>query len=136
MIKAIEKLTRYIVCGRVTKRPIFEFISPDIHPNDACMVFPFEDDYSFGILQSAIHWAWFIAKCSTLTERFRYTSDTVFDTFPWPQTPTSTQIASVAEAARNLRTTRRANGRIESKPPRTLSTDRITGRQRPQSSPE
>lgn len=27
----------------------------------------------------------FTAKCSTLTERFRYTSDTVFDTFPWPQ---------------------------------------------------
>ena len=24
-------------------------------------------------------------KCSTLTERFRYTSDTVFDTFPWPE---------------------------------------------------
>ena len=49
------------------------------------MVFPFADDYSFGILQSGIHWAWFTAKCSTLTERFRYTSDTVFDTFPWPQ---------------------------------------------------
>ncbi len=48
-------------------------------------VFAFADDYSFGILQSGIHWAWFTAKCSTLTERFRYTSDTVFDTFPWPQ---------------------------------------------------
>ena len=48
MIRVIGKLTRYITCGRVTKRPIFEFISPGIHPNDACMVFPFEDDYSFG----------------------------------------------------------------------------------------
>ena len=36
-------------------------------------------------MQSGIHWSWFTAKCSTLTERFRYTSDTVFDTFPWPQ---------------------------------------------------
>jgi len=107
MINAIGRLGRYITCSRVTKRPIFEFISPTIHPNDACMVFPFEDDYSFGILQSGIHWSWFVAKCSTLTERFRYTSDTVFDTFPWPQTPTPAQVAGVAEAARSLRITRR-----------------------------
>lgn len=107
MIKAIGKLTRYIACGRVTKRPIFDFISPAVHPNDACMVFPFEDDYSFGILQSGIHWAWFVANCSTLTERFRYTSDTVFDTFPWPQTPSAAQVTDVAKAARRLRITRR-----------------------------
>ncbi len=85
LIQQISKLPRYVSCGQVTKRPIFEFISSDIRPNAACMVFPFADDYSFGILQSGIHWAWFTAKCSTLTERFRYTSDTVFDTFPWPQ---------------------------------------------------
>ena len=30
-------------------------------------------------------------KCSTLTERFRYTSDTVFDTFPWPQFASSSR---------------------------------------------
>ena len=85
MIQRIRQLQRFISCGQVTKRPIFEFISPDIRPNAACMVFPFADDYSFGILQSGIHWSWFTTKCSTLTERFRYTSDTVFDTFPWPQ---------------------------------------------------
>ena len=48
-------------------------------------VFSPADDYSFGILQSGIHWAWFMARCSTLKGDFRYTSDTVFDTFPWPQ---------------------------------------------------
>jgi hypothetical protein len=107
MIKAVKPLSRYIACGRVTKRPIFEFVSPDIHPNDACMVFPFEDDYSFGILQSAIHWEWFVAKCSTLKSDFRYTSDTVFDTFPWPQSPASTGVARVADASRKLRIVRR-----------------------------
>ncbi len=107
MIKSIRCLTRYIACGQVTKRPVFEFVSPEIRPNAACMVFPFEDDYSFGILQSGIHWAWFVAKCSTLKSDFRYTSDTVFDTFPWPQTPTSAQVARVADAARSLRITRR-----------------------------
>jgi len=114
MIKLISKLPRYISCGQVTKRPIFEFISSDIRPNAACMVFPFADDYSFGILQSGIHWAWFTAKCSTLTERFRYTSDTVFDTFPWPQSPTLKQTRDVADAAVALRKLRheimQANG--------------------------
>jgi len=38
--------------------------------------------------QSNAHWAWFIEKCSKLKFDFRYTSDTVFDTFPWPQTAT------------------------------------------------
>jgi hypothetical protein len=92
MVRAIERLSRYIVCGQVTKRPVFEFVCPDIRPNAACMVFPYDDDYSFGILQSAIHWVWFINRCSTLTERFRYTSNTVFDTFPWPQNPSEDAI--------------------------------------------
>ena len=38
---------------------------------------------------------------------FRYTSDTVFDTFPWPQTPTPKQLAEVAAAAVALRALRR-----------------------------
>ena len=133
MIKKITELPRYISCGQVTKRPIFEFISKDIRPNAACIVFPFADDYSFGILQSGIHWAWFKARCSTLKGDFRYTSDTVFDTFAWPQfemsredregsegkkkkrpSPPSSpsrdsleKIRAVAEAARALRALRR-----------------------------
>jgi hypothetical protein len=90
---AIAGMPRYIACPRVTKRPVFEFISSAIHPDNALAVFAFADDYSFGILQSGIHWAWFTAKCSTLTARFRYTSDTVFDTFPWPQFPVVGRVA-------------------------------------------
>jgi len=103
MINAISKLPRYIVCGRVTKRPIFAFVDPTIHPNDSLTVFPLADDYSFGILQSGIHWQWFTERCSTLKGDWRYTSNTVFDSFPWPQEPTSRQIKSVAEAAAALR---------------------------------
>ena len=88
---AIAAIPRYIACSRVTKRPIFEFVSNTVHPDNALMVFPMPDDYSFGLLQSGLHWAWFKARCSTLKGDFRYTSDTVFDTFPWPQTPTLAQ---------------------------------------------
>lgn len=103
LMNIIETLDRYIVCSCVTKRPIFEFISSEIHPNAALQVFPLDDDYSFGILQSSIHWEWFVARCSTLTSRFRYTSDTVFDSFPWPQNPTRGQIEKVAMQAKALR---------------------------------
>lgn len=106
MMDLIEKLPRYCVCGQVTKRPIFEFVSPAIHPNAALMVFPLADDYSFGVLQSIVHWEWFVARCSTLTERFRYTSNTIFDSFPWPQNPTKKQVRDVARYAVELRAER------------------------------
>ncbi|WCB47059.1 class I SAM-dependent DNA methyltransferase [Nitratidesulfovibrio vulgaris] len=102
----LNSISRYIVCARVTKRPVFEFVSADIHPNDALMVFPLADDYSFGILQSGQHWAWFKARCSTLKGDFRYTSDSVFNSFPWPQAPTQAQALAVAKAGRELRAMR------------------------------
>lgn len=103
MIMQINKHQRFIVCSRVTKRPIFEFISSKIHPNDALQVFPLPDDYSFGVLQSSTHWEWFVARCSTLKGDFRYTSNTVFDSFPWPQKPTKSQVEAIARAAVALR---------------------------------
>ncbi|MFN2477020.1 MAG: DNA methyltransferase [Chthoniobacterales bacterium] len=106
-IAAINAIPRYIALSRVTKRPIFDFVASSIHPDTALIVFAFADDYSFGILQSGMHWEWFKARCSTLESRLRYTSDTVFDTFPWPQSPTRGQIAEVAAAAVALRALRR-----------------------------
>lgn len=120
LITKLNLLNRYIVCSRVTKRPIFEFVSSAIRPSDSLAVFPLNDDYSFGILQSSFHWEWFKERCSTLTERYRYTSDTVFDSFVWPQwgtvqfadtpklTPKQSQLkikyaVDVAKAARELR---------------------------------
>jgi len=85
LIQRISKIDRYIACGQVTKRQIFEFVSSEIRPNAALIVFPLIDDYSFGILQSSQHWEWFKANCSTLKGDFRYTIETVFDSFPWPQ---------------------------------------------------
>ncbi|MCA3511809.1 MAG: class I SAM-dependent DNA methyltransferase [Rhodobacter sp.] len=103
LMRTLAPLSRYIVCARVTHRPIFEFVSTAIHPNDALSVFALEDDYSFGILQSGIHWEWFINRCSTLKADFRYTSDTVFDSFPWPQQPTTEAVRLVAKRAVEVR---------------------------------
>jgi hypothetical protein len=106
MLSALSRLSRYLVCSRVTKRPIFAFLQANVRPGDALQVFAFSDDYSFGILQSNVHWAWFVAKCSKLKEDFRYTPDTVFDTFPWPQAPSRGKINNVAQAGRAVRSMR------------------------------
>lgn len=106
LVNAIEPLTRYAACSRVTKLPVFAFVSSSIRPDSSLTCFAFEDDYSFGILQSLPHIVWFIAKCSKLTERLRYTPDSVFDTFPWPQAPSNKSIEAVAKAAVALRKVR------------------------------
>ena len=107
MIGRISKIPRYIVCGQLTKRPIFEFVSVQIRPNAQLMVFPLPDDYSFGILQSSVHWAWFLPKGTTFKGDPRYNSDSIFDTFVWPQSPSEKEVRAVADAGIQLRELRR-----------------------------
>lgn len=106
MLEATRPLSRYAVCVRHTKRPLFVFLSSKIRPDSALTVFAFEDDYSFGILQSDTHWHWFLGRCSTIKRDFRYTNETVFTTFPWPQNPTLSAVTQVAEASREIRALR------------------------------
>ncbi len=106
MVVRIGELTRFLACAEVTKRPIFCFVDPHVRPDHTIEAFAFEDDYSFGILQSNAHWQWFVAKCSKLKSDFRYTPQSVFNTFPWPQSPTVKRIEAVAEAGRDVRRVR------------------------------
>jgi hypothetical protein len=107
LVGKLGGIGRYVACSRVAKRPIFAFVSTAIRPGDALVVFLLEDDYSFGVLQSGLHWAWLTARSSTMKEDFRYTSSTVFDTFPWPDAPGAHQVAAVAAAAVAVRAVRR-----------------------------
>ncbi len=106
LINTIERLHRFVVCSRHTKRPIFVFLPSSVRPDSSLTAFTFEDDYSFGILQSNTHWQWFVAKCSKLKSDFRYTPESVFNTFPWPQSPSIKQIEAVADAGREVRRVR------------------------------
>jgi len=103
---ALKTIPRYIACSAVMKRATFVFLSSDYLPTNAIKAFIFSDDYSFGILQSSLHWLWFTTKCSKLTESFRYTPESVFDTFPWPQEPSARHVTAVAEAGREIRRVR------------------------------
>jgi SAM-dependent methyltransferase len=103
----LDKIQRYIACSRVTRRPIMVFLSNRICPSDLIQVFAFDDDYSFGVLQSHLHFEWFRTSSRLKVETdARYSVRSVFETFPWPQQPTAEAVKSVADAARNLRRVR------------------------------
>lgn len=102
LLRELKAINRFVACSRVTSRPIFEFFDSSINASDALMVFTFDDYYSFGLITSNLHWKWFLEKCSTMKGDARYTTDTVWDTFPWPQSPTQKQVEKVAEAAMKL----------------------------------
>lgn len=108
MLSVIKPLPRFLACSYVTQRPIFMFVSSAIRPSNLIQIFGFADDYSFGVMQSHAHWLWFVTKCGKLGVGFRYSAESVFDTFPWPQTATVKQIDAVAAAARELRAMRAA----------------------------
>jgi hypothetical protein len=106
---AIARLDRYIVISRVASElrlPVFVFVEPAIRASDATQGFALADDYSFGILQSTTHELWFRGRCSTLEERLRYTSKTVFNTFPWPQNPSPTSVKAVVAAVVDIHAVR------------------------------
>lgn len=101
-LRKLDDTHRVLVCPRVMARPIFAFLSTAFVPDNTLILFAFDDDYSFGIMQSRLHWEWAKAQGSKVTERIQYTTS-VWRTFPWPQEPTDTQVAAVAAAARELR---------------------------------
>ena len=105
--KALQGITRYIACSRVSARPIFEFVSTKIKPADGLQTFLFEDDYTFGILQSRFHWEWWQRSESRFKDDPSYTPSNIFDRFPFPQQPSVEQIKAVASAAKSLQEYRR-----------------------------
>ena len=89
MIEAIGDLDRYIAPDVVASEQRFRLqLRRLADPSgDSMTVFAFDDDYCFGVLSSTTHRAWFEERCSKLKADLRYTSTTVFDSFPWPQAP-------------------------------------------------
>ncbi|HVX85131.1 MAG TPA: DNA methyltransferase [Phycisphaerae bacterium] len=104
-----SKHDRIIAGSRTQRIPfVFQFISTDILPGDKLQLFAFDDDYSFGILHSSAHCSWYQAKASRLKNEadYNYSTDSIFDTFPWPQSPTKKQIDAIADAGRLIRKVR------------------------------
>jgi hypothetical protein len=107
MKRAIEQLHgRYLTGSRTQRWPfVFSFMEKSVLPGDKMQVFAFDDDYSFGIIQSATHMLWYQAKAARLKNEvdYNYSAESVFDTLPWPQSPTKAHIEAVANAGREIR---------------------------------
>lgn len=101
MRAALVGKQRYIACARLGKRLMFAWQDPNTCPSDLVYVFPFEDDYSMGVLMSRIHSDWAIGKSSFKGDP-RYTPTSTFDPFPWPHPVTPETRERVGTCAQML----------------------------------
>jgi hypothetical protein len=61
-----------------------------------------DDFYILGILTSNVHRLWIKAQSSTLGQTIRYTPKTCFETFPFPQNPTSETVDNIRKIMTQL----------------------------------
>lgn len=100
-LEAIGDLDRYIAVNRTAsgnRVPVFAYVDGRFRVNDSIIAYPYDDDYSFGVLQSAVHETWFRARGTTLGTAPRFGTG-VYPSFPWPQSPDQERVDAVASAA-------------------------------------
>ncbi len=104
MRKALFGLSRFLVTPTVAKHRLFAWVDGGTLPDHQLIVFATDQDAMFGLLQSRIHELWALAMCSFLGvgNDPRYTPNTTFETFPFPDGFRETPPGAVAEAARKL----------------------------------
>lgn len=107
MRTALSTLPFYFIVPRHSKWFIFVPGKSNWLPADSTTVIASEDFYILGILTSNIHRIWVKAQSSTLEDRTRYTHNTCFETFPFPQPQDAklvNQIRAKAEELHQYRT--------------------------------
>ena len=100
---ALRPLERFMVTSRVSKHRFFIWSNVETLPSDSTTVIAKDDDYTFGILNSAIHVLWALRKGTSLGKGNdpRYTPTTCFETFPFPY-PTPKGKADIEKWAKYL----------------------------------
>ncbi len=81
---AVGRLQRVLVRSRVSELHAMVFVAQGWVYNEQLVVFAFDDDYHFALLQSNVHEAWLRRQASSLRTDIRYTPTDCFDTFPFP----------------------------------------------------
>lgn len=84
MRRAIAPLRRVLVRSRVSELHAMVFVPLGWIYNEQLVVFAFDDDYHFALLQSSVHEVWLRKQASSLRTDVRYTPTDCFDTFPFP----------------------------------------------------
>jgi hypothetical protein len=70
--------------------------------NNSCAMLPNATLYNFGVLMSIMHMAWTRQICGRLTGRYRYSSNIVYNNFPWPEIVAGERKLRVEKAAQKI----------------------------------
>lgn len=82
----IERRNSILVRTRVSPHHAIVRYSTPVVPDTSLVVFPFEDDARFAVLQSRAHELWARFFASSMKDDLRYTPSDCFRTFPFPKT--------------------------------------------------
>src|SRR5690606_23810097 len=63
---------RLAAIPKTSSRGVIVFIDSGYLVNNTCYLFAYDDDYSFGVMQSSVHWAWAQALGSKTKDDTRY----------------------------------------------------------------
>jgi hypothetical protein len=98
MRAAIEPLQSYFAVPRVSKWAIFIPFQKCWLPGDLNVVLASNDAFILGLVTSTVHRQWMQAQKSTLKADIRYSHDTIFETFPFPQVVAPELVQKIREA--------------------------------------
>ncbi|MCX6268236.1 MAG: class I SAM-dependent DNA methyltransferase, partial [Bacteroidetes bacterium] len=82
------------------------YIEPPIICSDKLRILCSEKLYHFGVLESKMHMVWMRLVTGRLKSDYQYSVLTVYNNFPWPETPSDKQIETVEAAAQKVLDTR------------------------------
>jgi hypothetical protein len=99
---AIQPLPRCLVTARVTAHWVPSFQPANRVFSEQLLVFPFDDDAHFAVMQSRVHEPWARLLSSSLEDRLRYAPSDCFETFPFPPDATLVAGGAVDVAGRTL----------------------------------
>ena len=75
------------------------FFEPSIIAHNSIHILRGANLYHLGVLQSSMHIAWVRQVGGKLEARLRYSSDLVYNTFAWPESPSPQDVQAVSDAA-------------------------------------
>ncbi|MEM7579715.1 MAG: DNA methyltransferase [Cyanobacteria bacterium P01_A01_bin.80] len=85
LVKAIAPLERVLVISRISNSYAFTFLPQGMVYNEKIVIFAFQTDNTFCLLQSRIHEIWVRFFSSTFKDDLQYTPSICFETFPFPE---------------------------------------------------
>jgi len=83
LYRTIAPLRRVLVRSRIAEMHAVVFVPNGWVYNEKTIVFAFDDDYHFALLQSSVHEIWLRRFTSTLRTDINYAPTDCFDTFPF-----------------------------------------------------